>query len=94
MALNPPAWAKNAVASPAGWRDVRTGELLKAQKMTAEQVAEANGVIAKPAKAKAKPKAKAESKAVKKPKTVKVKATKSKGDEVTPKRRVGRPKKK
>lgn len=43
-------------------------------------------------KAKAKPKA--ESKAVKKPKTVKVKAAKSKGDEVAPKRRVGRPKKK
>jgi|TARA_B100001287_G_scaffold276797_1_gene289549 hypothetical protein len=56
MALNPPAWAKNAVASPAGWRDVRTGELLKAQKMTAQQVAEANGVVAKPAKAKPKPK--------------------------------------
>ena len=55
MALNPPAWAKNAVASPAGWRDVRTGELLKAQKMTAQQVAEANGVVAKPAKAKTKP---------------------------------------
>ena len=52
MALNPPAWAKNAVASPAGWRDVRTGELLKAQKMTAQQVAEANGVVAKPAKPK------------------------------------------
>jgi hypothetical protein len=31
MAINPPAWCKNAVPTVRGWADARTGELLKAQ---------------------------------------------------------------
>jgi hypothetical protein len=36
--VSPPAWAKGAVPTPAGWRDPRTNELLKAQKLSQAQI--------------------------------------------------------
>lgn len=42
MAKLAPKWAKNAVATTRGW--VVNGELVKAQKMTQEQVDQINGV--------------------------------------------------
>ena len=38
--IKAPKWAANAKADVRGWRDRRTGELLKAQRFTAEQVQE------------------------------------------------------
>jgi hypothetical protein len=35
---SPPNWAKDAVASPEGWRHARTGELLKSQKLEMNEV--------------------------------------------------------
>lgn len=38
--IKPPSYKKNAVPSPRGWRHPRTGELLKKQKLTQEQINE------------------------------------------------------
>ena len=42
--IKPPSYKKNAVPSPRGWRHPRTGELLKKQKLTQEQIDEYLGV--------------------------------------------------
>lgn len=44
MAVKPPSWSKNAVPTPQGWRDPRTNELLKAQKLSEAQINEYLGV--------------------------------------------------
>jgi hypothetical protein len=44
MAITPPSWSKNAVPTPQGWRDPRTNELLKAQKLSESQINEYLGV--------------------------------------------------
>ena len=38
MAIQPPAWCKGAVPTPQGWRDARTNELLKAMKISPEDI--------------------------------------------------------
>jgi len=48
MALTPPSFAKDAVATTSGWRHPKTNELLKAQKMTEAQIAEYNGATTEP----------------------------------------------
>jgi len=40
MAIKPPAWAKDAVPTAKGWTHPRTGELLKAQKLKTEDIAD------------------------------------------------------
>lgn len=40
MTIKPPAFKKNSVPSLRGWRHPRTGELLKKQKLTQEQIDE------------------------------------------------------
>lgn len=42
--IKPPSYKKNAVPSPRGWRHPRTGELLKKQKLTQEQIDEYLGL--------------------------------------------------
>ena len=42
--IQPPSYKKNAVPSPRGWRHPRTGELLKKQKITQEQIDEYLGI--------------------------------------------------
>ena len=42
--IKPPSYKKNAVPSPRGWRHPRTGELLKKQTLTQEQIDEYLGV--------------------------------------------------
>lgn len=44
MAIKPPAWAKDAVPTARGWTHPRTGEVLKAQKFSEQQINEYNGV--------------------------------------------------
>lgn len=44
MAISPPNYQKDAVPTMRGWTHPRTGELLKAQKLTQEQIDEYNGV--------------------------------------------------
>ena len=44
MAIQPPSWAKNAVPTPNGWQEPRTGELLKSQRLTQEDIDVYNGV--------------------------------------------------
>ena len=44
MAVHPPSHAKDAVPTPSGWRHPKTNELLKAQKMTDDQINEYLGV--------------------------------------------------
>lgn len=46
--IQPPAYKKNAVPSLRGWRHPRTGELLKKQKLTQEQIDEYLGVGSEP----------------------------------------------
>lgn len=46
MAISPPKWAKNAMATPRGW--VVGNELVKAQKLTQAQVDQYNGVKPEP----------------------------------------------
>ena len=46
--IKPPSYKKNAVPSPRGWRHPRTGELLKKQKLTQEQIDEYLGVGSEP----------------------------------------------
>jgi len=40
MAINPPAWAKGAIPTARGWVNPKTKELLKAQKISQEQLDE------------------------------------------------------
>ena len=42
--IKPPSYKRNAVPSPRGWRHPRTGELLKKQKLTQEQIDEYLGL--------------------------------------------------
>lgn len=42
--ITPPSYAKDAVPTRSGWKHPKTGELLKAQNMTQEQIDEYNGV--------------------------------------------------
>ena len=44
MAIKPPNYAKNAIPTPQGWRDPRTKELLKAQKLSQPAIDEFYGV--------------------------------------------------
>ena len=44
MAISPPNYQKDAVPTMRGWTHPRTGELLKAQRLTQEQIDEYNGV--------------------------------------------------
>ena len=49
--IQPPAYKKNAVPSPRGWRHPRTGELLKKVKLTEEEINEyliSQGTISAP----------------------------------------------
>lgn len=46
MPIKPPAFKKDAVPSLRGWRHPRTGELLKKQKLTQEQIDEYLGLSA------------------------------------------------
>lgn len=43
MAISPPNYQKDAIPTPRGWTHPRTGELLKAQKLSEQQIAEYNG---------------------------------------------------
>ena len=43
MAISPPNYQKDAIPTARGWTHPRTGELLKAQKLSEEQIAEYNG---------------------------------------------------
>lgn len=45
MAIKPPAWIKNGVPTARGWTDGRTGELLKAMKISQADIDEFNGVV-------------------------------------------------
>lgn len=40
MAISPPNYQKDAIPTPRGWTHPRTGELLKAQKLSEQQIAE------------------------------------------------------
>lgn len=42
--LKPPHWAKNAIPTPRGWVDPRTGELLVSRKLSDRQITEYFGV--------------------------------------------------
>ena len=42
--ITPPSYAKDAVPTRSGWKHPKTGELLKAQNMTQEQIDGYNGV--------------------------------------------------
>lgn len=44
MALRPPAWCADATPTRRGWVDPRTGELLKAQRISDIDIMEWNGV--------------------------------------------------
>ena len=46
MAITPPSWAKNAVPTPNGWQDPRSGELLKSQRIGQADIDAYNGVTA------------------------------------------------
>ena len=43
MAISPPNYQKDAVPTSRGWTHPRTGELLKAQKFSEQQISEYNG---------------------------------------------------
>lgn len=43
MTISPPNYQKDAVPTSRGWTHPRTGELLKAQKLSEQQIAEYNG---------------------------------------------------
>lgn len=45
MAISPPNYQKDAVPTTRGWTHPRTGELLKAQKLSQQQIDEYNGVF-------------------------------------------------
>lgn len=51
-AIKPPSWAKNAIPTPAGWRDPRSNELLKSQKISQDQIDSYLGVAEKKSKPK------------------------------------------
>tara|TARA_X000001316_G_scaffold12156_1_gene5868 strand:- start:1884 stop:2276 length:393 start_codon:yes stop_codon:yes gene_type:complete len=40
MAISPPNYQKDAIPTPRGWTHPRTGELLKAQKLSEQQIGE------------------------------------------------------
>ena len=46
MAISPPNYQKDAIPTARGWTHPRTGELLKAQKLSEQQIAEYNGEAA------------------------------------------------
>ena len=43
MAISPPNYQKDAIPTTRGWTHPRTGELLKAQKLSEQQIAEYHG---------------------------------------------------
>lgn len=43
MTISPPNYQKDAIPTARGWTHPRTGELLKAQKLSEQQIAEYNG---------------------------------------------------
>ena len=45
MAITPPNYQKDAIPTARGWTHPRTGELLKAQKLSEQQIAEYNGDV-------------------------------------------------
>lgn len=45
MAISPPNYQKDAIPTARGWTHPRTGELLKAQKLSEQQIAEYNGEV-------------------------------------------------
>ena len=45
MAISPPNYQKDAIPTARGWTHPRTGELLKAQKLSQQQIDEYNGVF-------------------------------------------------
>jgi hypothetical protein len=47
-AIKPPSWAKNAIPTLNGWKDPRSGELLKSTNISQEQIAEYTGAVEKP----------------------------------------------
>lgn len=48
MSISPPNYQKDAIPTARGWTHPRTGELLKAQKLSEQQIDEYNGVFGKP----------------------------------------------
>ena len=46
MAIKPPSWAKNAIPTSVGWKDPRSGELLKATRLSQSDIDEYLGVSA------------------------------------------------
>ena len=48
MAITPPNYQKDAIPTTRGWTHPRTGELLKAQKLSQQQIAEYNGTFGAP----------------------------------------------
>jgi len=42
--IKPPSWAKNAIPTSVGWKDPRSGELLKATKLTQSDIDSYMGV--------------------------------------------------
>jgi|TARA_R110001606_G_C15361679_1_gene648613 hypothetical protein len=48
MAIKPPSWAKNAVPTINGWKDPRTGELLKSTKLSQDDIDGYMGVAPTP----------------------------------------------
>jgi len=45
MAISPPNYQKDAIPTPRGWTHPRTGELLKAQKLSEQQIGEYLGEV-------------------------------------------------
>lgn len=48
MAIKPPAWAKDAVPTPKGWKHPRRNEILLPRKFTQDQIDEYLGVSKSP----------------------------------------------
>lgn len=46
MAIKPPSWAKNAIPTSVGWKDPRSGELLKATRLSQSDIDAYMGVSA------------------------------------------------
>lgn len=44
MAISPPRWCSDAIPTPRGWTDPKTGELLKSARISQADIDEFNGV--------------------------------------------------
>lgn len=44
-AIKPPSWAKNAIPTSNGWKDPRSGELLKSTNISQEEIDAYSGVV-------------------------------------------------